>query len=329
MRDSNPPPSRPRVIPNVMRRVAAITAAMILGLATSCTGSEAAAPETASGATAGIEPEMAPKPVAAPAPETSPDPTAYQEIRFSYAGEMTQGGFIRGRVPKGTATASLGEQSLDVAEDGTFFAAFDRDSLADLPLTATLKNGQIVSETISISEREWNIQRVNVAKRPGGSSEAWWAKRKPEWEAINAARARQTSAAGWSQNFIWPVKGRISGLFGRQRIYRGEPGSYHSGIDIAPGNGVPFVAPADGVVVLARTGFSLEGGLIIIDHGAGLNSAFLHASRIVVKEGQAVRQGEHIGNVGATGRATGPHLHWGLKWKSARLDPLLFAGPMN
>lgn len=306
-----------------MRRVAAITAAMALGLLASCTAnskaSEAAAPDSASEAAATAEPASADQRA----------PVAAQNTSFSYAGEMTQGGFIRGRVPPGTASASLGEQRLDVAADGTFFAAFDRDSAGQLPLTATLANGRIVNETLSVSPREWNIQRVNAPLRPSGSSEAWWARRKPEYEAINAARAKVTDASGWQQDFIWPVKGRISGLFGRQRIYQGEPGSYHSGIDIAPGNGVPFVAPADGVVVLARTGFSLEGGLIIIDHGAGLNSAFLHASRIVVEEGQSVRQGQHIGNVGATGRATGPHLHWGLKWNSARLDPLLFAGPMN
>lgn len=260
----------------------------------------------------------------APAPES-----AVQQTRFSYAGELTQGGFIRGQVPDGTVQAALGEQRLEIAEDGSFFAAFDRDSQGEIALSATLESGQSVRETLTILPRDWQIERVNVARRSGGSSEAWWKKREPEWLAINAARAKATGASGWAQDFIWPVKGRISGRFGRQRIYRGEPGSYHSGIDIAPGNGVPFVAPADGVVVLARTGFSLEGNLIIIDHGHGLNSAFLHASRIVVEEGQAVRQGEHIGNVGSTGRATGPHLHWGLKWNDARLDPILFVGPMN
>lgn len=313
-----------------MRHVAALTAAMAFGLLASCTAnskaSEAPGPETVSPETAA---EVTPAAPAQASPAPQPEPVAYQKTRFSYAGELTQGGFIRGTAPDGTVRAALGEQQLEIAPDGTFFAAFDRDSPATLPLTATLDNGQIVQDTLTIAPRKWNIQRVNVAKRPGGSSEAWWAKRKPEWEAINAARAKETDATGWQQDFIWPVKGRISGLFGRQRIYQGEPGSYHSGIDIAPGNGVPFVAPADGVVVLARMGFSLEGGLIIIDHGGGLNSAFLHSSRIVVKEGQAVRQGQHIGNVGATGRATGPHLHWGLKWNSARLDPLLFAGPMN
>ena len=125
------------------------------------------------------------------------------------------------------------------------------------------------------------------------------------------------------------MKGRISGRFGSQRIYRGEPGSYHSGIDIAPGNGVPFVAPADGIVVLAGEDFSLEGQLLIIDHGNGLNSAFLHASRLAVREGDRVRQGQEIGNIGATGRATGPHLHWSVKWHNARLDPILLTGPMS
>ena len=102
-------------------------------------------------------------------------------------------------------------------------------------------------------------------------------------------------------------------------------------IDIATGeSGTPFVAPADGVVALAaETEFSLEGYLLMIDHGNGLNSAFLHCSKIAVNEGDVVRQGQYIGNIGASGRATGPHLHWSLKWRDARLDPLLFTGPMN
>jgi len=151
----------------------------------------------------------------------------------------------------------------------------------------------------------------------------------PELEAIAASRAEVTGAQGWRQRFVWPVKGRVSGLFGSQRVYRGEPGSYHSGIDIAPGAGTPYVAPADGVVVLAVDDFSLEGKLLIIDHGMGLNSAFLHSQELFVKKGDQVKQGQRIGLVGASGRATGPHLHWSLKWNDARLDPLLFTGPMN
>ncbi len=303
-----------------------------LGLAglMSCTGSEAAGPEPAAAPeaeqtyTATIED-------AQPLPKPSDKQVGKVNLntRFSYSGEFTQGGYIRGVVPDKTARASLGGQALEVADDGSFFAAFDRDSAGTLMLSATTAAGQIVREELSISPRDWQIERVNVARRQTRNLEAYWKKRKPEYEAINAARAKVTDAEGWKQDFIWPVKGRISGRFGRQRIYRGEPGSYHSGIDIAPGNGVPFVAPADGVVVLARMGFSLEGGLLIIDHGMGLNSAFLHCSKIAVSEGDSVKQGQYIGNVGATGRATGPHLHWGLKWNSARLDPLLFVGPMN
>lgn len=261
--------------------------------------------------------------------QAQPVPAPAPNLEFFYSGELTQGGFIRGTAPDGAVSAQLGETSLQLAADGSFFAAFDRDSSSSVTLAAILPNGRSINEQITVSPREWRIQHVNVAKRPGGSSEAWWARREPEWLAIKEAREIDSGSSGWSQQFIWPVKGRISGHFGRQRIYRGEPGSYHSGIDIAPGNGVPFVAPADGVVVMARTGFSLEGNIIIIDHGQGLNSAFLHASRIVVEEGQAVRQGQHIGNVGSTGRSTGPHLHWSLKWRDARLDPLLFTGPMN
>lgn len=260
---------------------------------------------------------------------TGTQSSAPHNTRFTYAGELTQGGWIRGFAPEGARAIALGDQQVAIAENGSFFAAFDRDSSDQITLTATTENGKVVRETIRVAPRQWQIERVNVAKRGGRTSAAWWKMREPEWAAIVEARARETGAQGWQQDFIWPVKGRISGRFGRQRIYRGEPGSYHSGIDIAPGKGTPFVAPADGVVVLARTGFSLEGGLIIIDHGLGLNSAFLHASKIAVQEGEAVEQGQYIGNVGATGRATGPHLHWSIKWNDARLDPLLLAGPMG
>lgn len=243
--------------------------------------------------------------------------------------ELTQGGYVRGQAPSGTVSAKLGEQPLELSEDGAFFAAFDRDSAANITLTATLGDGREVSESLSVSPRDWQIERVNVARRKLRNPEAYWRQREPEHNAIVAARAKRTGADGWAQEFIWPVKGRISGRFGRQRIYRGEPGSYHSGIDIAKPTGTPFVAPADGVVILARTGFSLEGGLLMIDHGNGLNSAFLHCHRIHVKEGDRVTQGQHIGDIGSTGRSTGPHLHWGLKWHDARIDPLLLAGPMN
>ncbi len=246
--------------------------------------------------------------------------------KFTYSGALTQGGWVRGTVPAGTVSARLGSQALEVDESGHFFAAFDRDAGTSEVLQAKLANGSVAEAPLKIAPRAWNIEHINVARRPGGASEAFMARRRPELEAIWNARQKETGAQGWQQDFVWPAKGRISGRFGSQRIYRGEPGSYHSGLDISTGtSGSPFVAPADGVVVLAAsTPFSLEGNLLIIDHGQGLNSAFLHASKLVVKEGDEVKRGQYIGNIGMTGRATGPHLHWSIKWRDARLDPLLF-----
>lgn len=263
---------------------------------------------------------------AQPTPLAPPSIPARAEV-FTFSGELTQGGWMRGRVPPGTASATLDDIALAFDDEGYFFAAFDRDAGGEAVLAATLNGGRVIRSPVAIAPRDWNIERVDVALRPGGSSEAFRQRRAPELERIYLSRRQETGAQGWRQDFIWPARGRISGRFGSQRIYRGEPGSYHTGLDIATGeSGTPFVAPADGVVVLAVDDFSLEGQLLIIDHGQGLNSAFLHCSRILVREGERVRQGQHIGDVGASGRATGPHLHWGLTWRDSRLDPLLFVG---
>ena len=268
---------------------------------------------------------------AAPAPakaeHTLPESPAapMRNASFTLGGELTQGGWIRGIAPEGAVSLSLGGTPVKLGPDGQFFAAFDRDAASNTQLVATMADGKTMQRTITVSPRAWNIEHINAARRPGGPSAAFMERRRPELARINAARSVNADSDGWRQDFIWPVKGRISGRFGSQRVYRGEPGSYHSGIDITTGtSGTPFVAPADGVVVLAaQQPFSLEGYLLMIDHGAGLNSAFLHCSAILVQEGDAVKQGQVIGRIGMSGRATGPHLHWGLKWDSARLDPLL------
>ena len=260
----------------------------------------------------------------------SPDPGPTGPATFVYAGELTQGGWIRGQAPAGTISARLGDEEIVLDEQGYFFAAFDRDAAGQTDLVATLEDGRTIRSPVSVGPRDWNIEHVNVARRPGGASEAFMRRRRPELAQIAEARSVDADATGWSEDFIWPLQGRISGRFGSQRVYRGEPGSYHSGIDIATGGtGNPFVAPASGIVTLAtREPFSLEGHLLIIDHGQGLNSAFLHLSEIAVAEGERVEQGQYLGRLGSSGRATGPHLHWSLKWRDARLDPLLFTGPM-
>jgi len=287
-----------------------------------CVAADSAPPVTGP-ATETVQPVRT-QPTPTPTPVPAPAPTPARAPVFTFDGELTQGGWIRGTAPGGAVSAKLDDQELILDEEGRFFAAFDRDSGPQARLTATLADGRMIASPVAVSPRDWNIERVNVARTPGGASAAFMARRNPELEAIYLSRQKRTGAEGWRQDFVWPVRGRISGRFGSQRIYRGEPGSYHSGLDIAQPTGTPFVAPADGVVVLAVEDYSLEGQLLIVDHGQGLNSAFLHCSRILVREGERVTQGQHIGDVGASGRATGPHLHWGLTWHGARLDPLLF-----
>lgn len=245
---------------------------------------------------------------------------------FILAGQQVQGGWLRGIAPVGTESLALNGKPVDVDPDGSFFIAFDRDSGPSSELFARRGDLPAVRRPLAVAPRAWQLEHVNAPYRPAGMADAEFAaKRAEELARISAARALSTGAAGWRQAFAWPLRGAIRGRFGAQRIYRGKPGSYHGGLDIAGAEGTPFVTPADGVVVLAASApFTLEGNLLIIDHGSGLSSAFLHASRLGVRAGERVQQGQVIGWVGHTGRASGPHLHWALKWHEAKLDPLLF-----
>lgn len=257
-------------------------------------------------------------------PVTAPA-AAGQALRIG--GVAMQGGLLKGVAPPGTLSLAFDGRQVPLAPDGRFIIGLDRDQAETGMLVATLAGGVVSRREIRVAPRSWRIQNVNVARRPGGPSEDFVRRRSIEVARIEAARSVNAPASGWRQQFILPTRGRISGHFGAQRIYRGEPAAYHSGLDIAPGAGALVLAPADGTVVLAGPPmFSLEGNLVIIDHGLGLNSAFLHLASTQVVQGQEIRQGDPIGTVGATGRATGPHLHWSVKWKDARLDPILLVG---
>lgn len=252
----------------------------------------------------------------------APNADVVQSPAFMLVGSIEQGSAIIGTAPAGTVTLTLDDKPVPLAPDGRFLIGFDRDQGPSAALVATLANGSTFRDDLSVAARSWRIEHVDVARRPGGASEEFLRIRAGELQRIAAARAVNSDSTGWRQRFVLPAHGRFSGLFGAQRIYRGEPAAYHSGLDIAAGAGAAVVAPADGVVVLAGPPpFSLEGNLVIVDHGMGLNSAFLHLSRVDVQVGQRLRQGDPIGLVGATGRATGPHLHWSLMWRGARLDP--------
>jgi len=245
---------------------------------------------------------------------------------LALSGPLTQGGYAQGRL-RGDARIALDGVAVPLV-GGQFFIAFDRDAKPAADLTISRTGAQLETHSLTIAPRAWRIEHVDAPFHPPAMPDEEFARlRKAELDRINAARAVGAQSDGWRQSFIWPGKGRISGLFGSQRTYQGGvAGSYHSGTDIALAAGTPYVAPADGVVVLAADHpFTLEGNLLMLDHGMGLTSAFLHSSALLVREGDRVAQGQPIGRVGMTGRATGPHLHWSLRWREARLDPLLFA----
>lgn len=248
---------------------------------------------------------------------------AQAPARLRLEGAPQQGALLRGTAPAGTASLALDGREVPLAPDGRFIVGFDRDASSAMRLQARGADGrEIESQTLTVARRAWPVQNVNMARPATGPTPEYARLRETEMVRIGAARQARSATAGWAQRLILPARGRISGMFGSQRVYRGVPAAYHSGLDIAAGAGAPVVAPADGVVTMAPPpSFSLEGNLVILDHGMGLTSAFLHLSRASVRVGQRVRQGEEIGRVGATGRATGPHLHWSLVWNGARLDP--------
>lgn len=238
-------------------------------------------------------------------------------------GPPVQGALRRGTAPPGIVALTLDGRAVPLSRDGRFLLGFDRDAAPIAVLVARGADGRETRETLQVAARAWSIQHVNMARPADGPTPEYARLREGELRLIGAARSLLSPSMGWAQHFVWPAHGRLSGRFGAQRIYRGGvPAAYHSGTDIAAGAGALVVAPADGVVTLAPPpSFSLEGNLVILDHGMGLTSSFLHLSSALVRQGQVVHQGEPIGRVGATGRATGPHLHWSMVWNGARIDP--------
>ncbi|WCT73740.1 peptidoglycan DD-metalloendopeptidase family protein [Sphingomonas naphthae] len=278
--------------------------------------------------------------VSAPPPPPPPEPVVETApmappVIGVIAGEFTldrppeQGGIAYGHLPAGATGLTLDGKPVAAAPDGMFLIGFGRDHGPTALLEARTPAG-ILRQPLTVAPRNWAIQSI-PSLRKGTTPTPDFLRRRPiELARIGAARRVRSAVDGWRQTFIWPQGGRISGVFGSQRIYAGEPGDYHAGVDIAVGTGTPVYAPADGVVVLATEApFTLEGNLVILDHGMGLTSAFLHFSRVDVREGQRVRQGDRIGAVGATGRATGPHLHWATMWNGERVDAQKIAGPMR
>ncbi|MEO1251357.1 MAG: M23 family metallopeptidase [Pseudomonadota bacterium] len=249
--------------------------------------------------------------------------------RFSLTGTFAQGGLLFGRTEPG-ATIKLDGEPVMVSDDGDFVVGFGRDSALSSLLVLSYPDGDVERHAINIDDREFPVQRIDGLdqSKVSGFTPEQLEKIAVDREKKNAARAKTLDIPEWVNGFDWPATGRISGVFGSQRILNGEPKRPHSGLDIAAPTGTPVRAPAPGVVTLAENDMYFEGGLVLLDHGHWLESAFLHLSRIDVQPGQRVKKGDIVGTIGATGRATGPHLHWSLKWNGRLLDPRLTVGDM-
>lgn len=225
------------------------------------------------------------------------------------------------------ASIQYGGRSLRVSPNGRFVFAVGRDSAGTVTVTVNEPVAGKKQYVVKILPRDWPIETINgvppATVNPPPEIAARIAR---EQSSVAAVRTRDDAREDFAQPFLWPVQGRISGRFGNQRIYNGTPKSPHSGMDIAAANGTAVKAPAAGIVTFASPSLYLTGGTVVIDHGAGVSSNFLHLSRIDVKVGDRVEQGHVFAAVGATGRATGPHLHWGMNWFDVRIDPLLVLG---
>lgn len=240
-----------------------------------------------------------------------------------------QGTLIFGQTHPGSEIKLHGNP-LRIAPDGRFAFGIGRDETRNARVDITLPDGTHERIDVAVKKRDWPVERITgVPQKTVDPPPEIAARIAREQAAVAAQRKRDDDRPDVFSGFVWPVEGRISGRFGRQRIYNGSPGAPHSGTDIAAPQGTPIKAPAAGLVVFAEPDLYLTGGTVLIDHGHGVGSNFLHMSRLDVQPGQRVEQGDVIGLVGATGRATGPHLHWGLTWFEVRLDPQLLDLPAH
>jgi murein DD-endopeptidase MepM/ murein hydrolase activator NlpD len=240
---------------------------------------------------------------------------------------FVQGGHFIGRVEPGHSVRFQGEAVM-TGEEGWFLVGFDRDA-PDRAVLEVLNGESIVhTRSFAIAGRDYKIERIDGLPPSSVTPSPETIERlKREGAQKREAYKSRAGLDGFRQDWIWPVgEGRMSGEYGSQRILNGQPRRPHYGIDIAAPLGTPIKAPADGVVTLAGDDFFFEGGLVFIDHGLGVTSAFLHLEAVDVAPGDRVSRGEVIATVGSGGRSTGPHLDWRIKWQGRQLDPALFAG---
>ncbi len=221
------------------------------------------------------------------------------------------------------AQVSLGDITVTSDEQGWVVLGHDRDAAETTTLRVVGADGAVFQTSLEVEQRAYNIQRIDgTPPRFNRLSDEDLERSRREGRVKAAAYTSRWDGAGFTDGFFMPIEGRITGVYGSQRVYNNQESSRpHYGIDIAAPSGTDVLAPAGGVVTLADDDMFWEGGLIFIDHGQGFTSAFLHLSAVDVEVGDVVSQGDVIGEVGAGGRSTGAHLDWRIKWHNRYIDP--------
>tara|TARA_R110000822_G_scaffold59736_19_gene148998 strand:- start:10752 stop:11627 length:876 start_codon:yes stop_codon:yes gene_type:complete len=239
-------------------------------------------------------------------------------------GALTQGSLVIGRVSPGTEV-ELMKRQVRVGDDGLFVFGLGRDTPSEIELITRNGDGETESHQLAITQREYQEQRVDGVpeKTVSPPSPEVLERILREAALVKKARAEDNRGLDFLSGFVRPLEGPITGVYGSRRIYNGKPGSPHYGLDIAAPTGTDVFAPAPGVVRLIHDDMFYSGGTLILEHGYGISSTFIHLSEVLAAPGQRVKAGDLIARVGSTGRATGPHLDWRINWFDVRLDPAL------
>ena len=238
-------------------------------------------------------------------------------------GSLQQGSLLLGTVEKGSRPFYR-DRAVPVTASGQFLLGLGRDAPASIELRIVDSEGLQTVQKYEVAKRDYRIQRVNgVPSKTVDPSASDLARIRNDSALVASARREITSKEDFLDGFQLPLDGPITGVYGSQRVYNGVPKSPHYGVDYAAPTGTQVLSPAAGIVRLAHRDLFYSGGTLIVDHGHGLSSSFLHLSDVLVAEGTRVSRGQPIAKVGATGRATGPHLDWRMNWHNERIDPQL------
>ncbi len=250
------------------------------------------------------------------------------DATISLKDRVTPGGIAIGSAPPGS-TVRVDDRRVRVSDDGRFVFGVGRDAEGKVEVVIEPPEGEAITRAIAAEKRVYKVQHIDgLPARKVEPNKDDQARIEKDWIMLNEAKAADSAILAFADKAVWPVVGPVSGVFGSQRVLNGKPKSPHRGVDVAAPTGAPVNAMLEGTVTVAARDMHFTGGTVMVDHGHGIQSLYAHLSALDVKVGQHIAKGEQLGRIGATGRATGPHLHLSLYWFKTALDPALILGPM-